>query len=105
MPIPAPSAVHVLGGDFQSGSAELSVGHGAALGDDFSAAAGPYILNAPSGGEGVDYRNGIWWLDPGAGPGPTLELPTLPEGWAYEGWVVGPGGPTFHRSIHHGLGS
>ena len=90
---PAPSAVHILGGDFQGGTAQLSVGHGAALGDDFSSASGPYILNAPSGGEGVDYRNGIWWLDPDGGPGPTLELPTLPEGWAYEGWVVGPGGP------------
>ena len=90
---PAPSAVHLLGGDVQGGIAELSVGHGAALGDDFSAASGPYILNAPSGGEGVDYRNGIWWLDPAAGPGPTLELPALPTGWAYEGWVVGPGGP------------
>jgi len=90
---PAPSAVHILGGDFSGSMASLSVGHGAALGDDFLSTAGPYILNAPSGGEGVDYRNGIWWLDPGTGPGPTLELPVLPAGWAYEGWVVGSSGP------------
>ena len=27
------------------------------------------------------------------GPGPILDLPTLPAGWVYEGWVVGPDGP------------
>ena len=92
-PIPDPSHTHVLAGDFSGGAAELSAGHGAALGDDFSSAAGPYILNAPSGGGTADYANGIWWLDPTAGPGPTLELPTLPAGWVYEGWVVGADGP------------
>jgi hypothetical protein len=90
---PAPAAVHLLAGDFSGSTAELSIGHPAALGDDFSTAAASHILNAPSGGDGVDYRNGIWWLDPSAGPGPILELPVLPMGWAYEGWVVGAGGP------------
>jgi len=90
---PGPSHVHVFGGDFSGGTAMLSAGHGAALGDDFSSATGPYILNAPSGGGTADYANGIWWLDPGAGPGPILDLPELPTGWIYEGWVVGPSGP------------
>ena len=27
------------------------------------------------------------------GPGPSLNVPKLPAGWAYEGWVVGPNGP------------
>ena len=90
---PGPSHVHVLAGEFAGGTAELSAGHGAALGDDFSSATGPYILNAPSGGGAADYANGIWWLDPGAGPGPVLDLPTLPAGWVYEGWVVGADGP------------
>jgi len=90
---PAPAAVHLLAGDLADSTAQLTAGHPAALGDDFTSAAGPYILNAPSGGDGVDYRNGIWWLDPDAGPGPSLELPALPAGWAYEGWVVGPEGP------------
>jgi hypothetical protein len=40
-----------------------------------------------------DYAASIWWLDPGAGPGAGLSLPTLPAGWAYEGWVVGDSGP------------
>ncbi len=90
---PGPSHTHVLAGDFSGDTAMLTAGHSAALGDDFSSAAGPYILNAPSGGATTDYRNGIWWLDPSAGPGPTLELPTLPAGWVYEGWVAGPDGP------------
>ena len=47
---PAPSAVHLLGGDIVDGSADLSVGHAAALGNDFAGASGSYILSAPSGG-------------------------------------------------------
>ena len=90
---PAPSAVHLLAGDFSNGSAMATVGHPAALGDDFLSASGPYILNAPSGGGNAEYFNGIWWLDPNTGPGPTLQIPALPAGWAYEGWVVGPDGP------------
>lgn len=90
---PGPSAVHVLGGDFVDGVASLTAAHGAALGSDFSSAAGSYILNAPSAGEGGAYVNGIWWLDPAAGPGPSLDLPALPSGWVYEGWVVGMDGP------------
>jgi hypothetical protein len=90
---PAPSHVHILGGDLQSGRAALTVGHPAALGTDFSMSAGSYILAAPSGDGSAPYVNGIWWLDPDAGPGPSLELPELPAGWVYEGWVVGGDGP------------
>jgi hypothetical protein len=90
---PGPSHVHVLGGDFAAGSAMLNADHGAALGDDFATAAGSYILAAPSGGGAAGYQQGIWWLDPGAGPGATLELPTLPAGWVYEGWVARADGP------------
>jgi hypothetical protein len=54
---------------------------------------GAYILAAPSGGGSAPYANGIWWLDPSAGPGPSLVLPELPTGWVYEGWVVGGAGP------------
>ena len=65
---PAPSAVHVLGGDLHHGLANLRVAHPAALGDDFSSASGGYVLSAPSGGADQPYVNGIWWLDPAAGP-------------------------------------
>ncbi len=91
---PGPSMTHLLGGDFSNAQANLTVGHGAALGDDFSSAAGSYILAAPSssGSDGATYKNGIWWLDP-SGPTAALDLPTLPAGWAYEGWVAGNSGP------------
>lgn len=93
-PDPMPSATHLLAGDFSGDEANITVGHGAALGDDFTSSTGDFILAAPSssGSDGATYKNGIWWLDP-AGPNPSLNLPTLPAGWAYEGWVVGMSGP------------
>jgi len=41
----------------------------------------------------TDENSGIWWLDPAAGPGAGLDLPTLPDGWVYEGWAVVNGMP------------
>ncbi len=93
-PDPAPSATHLLGGDFRGRKAKLRTAHPAALGSNFRRARGDYILNAPSGASlSAPYTHGIWWLDPAAGPGPSLNLPALPTGWVYEGWVVGAGGP------------
>jgi hypothetical protein len=93
-PDPAPSATHLLGGDFSANQANITVGHGAALGDDFTSSTGGYILAAPSssGSDGATYKNGIWWLDP-AVPAASLSLPTLPAGWVYEGWVASASGP------------
>ena len=90
---PAPAAVKLLGGAFSGGVAMATIAHPAALGTDLGSMAGSYILNAPSAGDDRDWRNGIWWLDPMAGPGATLTLPALPDSWVYEGWVVGPDGP------------
>ncbi|MGB0839160.1 MAG: anti-sigma factor [Chitinophagales bacterium] len=91
---PSPSAVHILAGDFSDAQASLSVGHDAALATDFSTAAGGFILATPTDGSMTTNENsGVWWLDPAAGPAPTLNLPTLPEGWAYEGWAVIDGTP------------
>ncbi len=91
---PTPAHTHYLAGDFSGGSAILTVADGAALGNAFTSASGSYILNTPSTSmDDTDYAQGIWWLDPMAGPGPTLDLPTLPDGWVYEGWVVGQSGP------------
>ncbi|MBD3257802.1 hypothetical protein GF377_05160 [candidate division GN15 bacterium] len=93
-PDPAPASTHYLSGDFLGNNAELTTADPAALGSDFMSASGSFILNTPStGSDDTDYDAGIWWLDPMAGPGATLDLPTLPAGWVYEGWVVGPGGP------------
>ena len=90
---PAPSETHILAGDLTENSADLSMAHPAALGDDFTAAAGEYILAAPTGGEGTPFQYGIWWLVPGDPPSAGLALPTLPAGWAYEGWVASADGP------------
>ncbi|MEM7534435.1 MAG: DM13 domain-containing protein [Chloroflexota bacterium] len=85
---PAPSEVRVLAGALVDGVAELDVAHHFALGNDFTGISGSYILAAPSGGPDQPRVNGIWWEDP-SGPSASLDLPTLPAGWVYEGWVVG----------------
>lgn len=91
---PAPSDVHVLAGDFSGNNASLTVGHGAALGNDFAAAAGKYILATPTNGADTDEKSGIWFLDlAGGSPAVGLSLPTLPAGWKYEGWTVIDGQP------------
>ena len=92
--VPAPSDTHVLAGDISNGNAALTVDHGAALGDDFTGAAGSFILATPSSAATDDDNLGIWFLDPsGTAPVATLSLPTLPAGWVYEGWVVDSTGP------------
>jgi hypothetical protein len=91
---PAPSNVHVLAGDFSGNSASLTVGHGAALGNDFSASEGKYILATPTDGADNNENSGIWFLDISSGmPAAGLDLPILPDGWVYEGWVVIDGVP------------
>lgn len=91
---PTPSSTHILAGDFGTADAVLTVDHGAALGTDFTASTGGYILATPTdGGSTTDENSGVWWLDPAQGPGPALSLPTLPAGWAYEGWAVINGTP------------
>jgi len=85
----APSDVHILAGDFSSNAASLSVGHGAALGDDFTSATGKYILATPTDGPETNENSGIWFLDlAGGSPAVGLTLPMLPAGWKYEGWTV-----------------
>lgn len=89
---PAPAATHLIAGDFTDSVASLGVQHPAALGTFFGEAAGGYILAVPSD-PNANYTMGVWFLDPAAGPAPSLNLPELPNGWAYEGWVVGANGP------------
>ncbi len=90
---PNPSDVHILAGDFSGTNATLSVDHGAALGNDFTTATGTYILATPTDGMNNNEKSGVWFLDPATGPGPGLNLPTLPAGWKYEGWAVINGTP------------
>ena len=91
---PGPTDVHILGGDFSGNSSQLSISHGAALGDDFSTAMGNFILATPTNGPETDENSGVWFLDLSSGmPDTGLTLPTLPAGWKYEGWVVTGGQP------------
>ena len=90
---PAPAATKVLSGAISGGSATLNSG----IVGDFSNAAGSFFLRTPTdetdGNNGND-EAGIWFGDPTMSPpSATLVLPTLPDGWAYEGWVVGDNGP------------
>lgn len=86
---PAPASTHYLAGDFSEGMASLTVEDGAALGDDFTSAEGVYILATPTNGADTDENSGIWFLDlSGGSPAQGLFLPTLPDGWKYEGWAV-----------------
>ena len=87
---PGPSDVHILGGEFSNGSksASISVGHPAALGNDYTMAEGKFIIGTPTDGPNSFEESGIWFLSLASGsPAPGLKLPTLPAGWKYEGWV------------------
>lgn len=63
---PAPSDVHVMGGDYNRREASLSVSHGSSIGTDFQNAGGSFILAAPTGGE---FNQGVWFVDPSRGEG------------------------------------
>jgi len=89
-----PADTHVLAGDVSGGSAALTAADGAALGADFTTATGKYILATPTDGAMTNENSGIWFLSLESGsPAVGLVLPTLPTGWAYEGWVVINGQP------------
>lgn len=87
-----PSSTKFMAGAVADDNADLSVAASQALGDDFTTAAGSYILATPTDGAGTNELSGIWFLDP-SGPSASLTLPTLPDGWKYEGWAVIDGQP------------
>ena len=87
---PTPADTHVLAGDIIDSSSTLTIADGAALGTDFLNSTGSFITATPSAPT-ASYTQGIWWL--ADGPVAGLNLPELPAGWAYEGWVAGPDGP------------
>ena len=89
-----PAATHVMAGPISGVFGNLTVGDGAALGDDFLGATGDFILATPTDGAGNNENSGIWFLSLASGsPAVGLALPTLPAGWAYEGWAVTGGEP------------
>lgn len=91
-PDPAPADTKMLQGTFSGNSATVSTG----IVGDFSNAAGTFFLRTPTDETGTNNGNdqyGVWFGVPGMPPTAGLTLPTLPAGWAYEGWVVGDAGP------------
>ncbi len=90
---PGPSAIKVLGGDVVEGQAELTTAHAAAIGTDFADAAGVYILGTPTTTATDDELSGVWFIGLDGGAVQGLDLPTLNEGWVYEGWAVIDGVP------------
>jgi len=91
---PDPAATHVLAGDLSSREGVLQAGHAAALGSDFTASAGVYVLATPTNGPETLENSGVWFLSlVGGSPARGLDLPALPAGWRYEGWMVMGGTP------------
>jgi hypothetical protein len=77
-------------GDASTGIADLDVSYSHALGSTFSSVIGKYTIIAPT--SPVDSNSGVWFTEQ---QGTTLSaglqnLPTLPAGWTYEGWIVIP---------------
>ena len=89
---PAPADTKILVGDFSGTTASVNT----TIVGDFSNAEGSFFLRTPTDESGMNNgndENGVWFGSPGMPPAPNFVLPTLPAGWAYEGWVVGDSGP------------
>lgn len=83
---PAPAATKILAGDF---SGTLATVNSSGIVGDFSASTGTYILATPTDNDDTNEESGVWFLDNSSGnTGAGLSLPTLPDGWKYEGWAV-----------------
>ncbi len=91
-PSPDPSETKLLVGDFSGNTATVGTG---SVADDFSNVKGGYIAAAPTGTMAANEEfSGIWFIDNSSGSNmPGLTLPTLADGWKYEGWVVIDGKP------------
>lgn len=87
-----PSNTEILRGFFSERTAYINT---SVIGD-FESASGTFFLKTPT--DDIDDRqvdndqNGIWFGMPGSPPSPNINLPNLPSGWIYEGWVTGESG-------------
>lgn len=84
-----PSSTIVLAGDIVNFEADLTVSHPDALGAGLDGASGVFSLLTPSDADDTNETAGIWFVE-SVSPGnwtTGLSLPTLPEGWLFEGWA------------------
>lgn len=88
-PDSAPSVTKLLSGNFEDDTAIVSIDEQVG---DFANASGTFFLRTPTDEDnGMNNGNdeyGVWFGTPGMPPTPNLTLPSLQEGWIYEGWVV-----------------
>lgn len=93
--VEGPSDAKYLAGALDNARALLTTAHEAALGSDFTEAAGSFILATPTEEPAnANPLSGVWFLQlTDDGPVASLDLPTLPTGWVYEGWAVIDGMP------------
>ncbi|TRX58646.1 anti-sigma factor [Fulvivirga sp. M361] len=85
---PEPAKTKILSGMFSGNTATVSTGP---VGTGFETATGKYIIATPTGDPDseADDLSGVWFLDNSSGSAMAgLDLPTLSEGWKYEGWAV-----------------
>lgn len=88
---PAPATTKILAGDFSGDSASVN---SSGLVGDFSTSSGKYILATPTDTDDSNEASGVWFLDNSSGSAVAgLDLPTLGDGWKYEGWAVIGGQP------------
>lgn len=93
-----PAATKLLAGDFSGNSATVNSDNVVVasnsvittLGESW----GKYILATATDSDDSNEASGVWFLDNSSGsPAVGLGLPTLTDGWKYEGWVVLNGTP------------
>lgn len=84
-----PSSTVVLAGDIVNFEANLTASHPDALGQDIDTGSGVFSLLTPSDTDDTNETEGVWFVESiSAGNWTTgLSLPTLPDGWLFEGWV------------------
>ena len=90
-PDPAPSAVKILSGDFSGNTANVNI---TSLVGDFANSSGKFFLATPTDGN-QNPLSGVWFIDNSTGSNTAglKNLPTLSDGWVYEGWAVINGTP------------
>ena len=94
-----PAKTKILAGDFTGNSAIVNSDNIVvdSSGDikTLGASWGKYILATPTDADDTNEASGIWFLDNSNAPLAVagLGLPTLADGWKYEGWVVLGGTP------------
>lgn len=76
-------------GDAVSATATFDIAYADAFGTTFASAGGVCTIVAPT--SPPDSNSGVWFVHLGSTPSAGLtNLPVLPQGWRYEGWVLQP---------------